>query len=392
MFEIVPKTFWYDFVARRHFWAVVSFAMSGVGLFLFLFIGPRWSIDFTGGTEVDMHFEKTTEIAEVRAALEAIGVAEDAVQQVGDPGTSEFSVRIQGDTAAKQEDVDAVKAALVKAHGETWIDDFRVETEVGARIAVTYTGDQLSQEVLAADVASVKGCLVTLGGGQDANLVYITLPGVSEEIKDALNTALPDRGMIVDRADSVGPKVGGSLRTAGVTSLVVSALLHLVYVAIRFDFTFAPGAIICLFHDVLITVGILVAMRQEFGLSTVSALLTLSGYSLNDTIVVYDRIRENLERYKRKNFGDLINDAINQTLSRTIMTSGATSMAMIPFLFIGGAVLQQFALVMLIGIVVGTYSSVYVAAPLTMILRDYEPQLRALFAGKKAPPAAPKTP
>lgn len=386
MFEIIPKTFFYDFVARRFFWAIVSFVASGVGLALFFFPGPHWSIDFSGGTEIELHFAKSTEIADVRLALADIGIAEDAVQQVGDPGTSQFSVRLQGDTAAKQEDLDAVRDLLTAAHGAAWIEEFRVENEVGARIALLYTGAPVPVADIERELKGLPGVSVQSSG--DENTVYVRLPGVSESIKAALTQGLPDNELTIDRADSVGPKVGDSMRTAGITALLVSTLLHLIYVAVRFDITFAPGAIICLLHDVCITVGILVALRQEFGLSTVSALLTLSGYSLNDTIVVYDRIRENMERYKRKNFGELINDSINQTLSRTVMTAGATSLAMLPFLFLGGSVLHQFAMVMLIGIAVGTYSSVYVAAPLTMILRDYEPQIRKFMGLGTA--AAPK--
>jgi preprotein translocase subunit SecF len=230
---------------------------------------------------------------------------------------------------------------------------------------------------------------VTVQGGTDENSVYVRLPGVSEAVTTALKTAMPDNPPTIDRADSVGPKVGSSLRMAGLTALIVSTVLHLIYIAIRFDLSFAPGATICLVHDVIFTTGILVITQQEFGLSTLSALLTISGYSLNDTIVVYDRIRENSERYRKKDFGGLINDSINQTLSRTIMTAVSTALAMLPFLFIGGAVLKQFALVMLVGIVVGTYSSIYVAAPITLTLREYEPALRRLLGlSPAAPPAA----
>ncbi len=383
MFEIIPKTFWYDFVARRTFWAVASFTTSFVGIGLFLTVGPIWSIDFTGGTEIDMHFEKSIPIEDVRKILATVDIGEDAVQQVGAAADNQYAVRIQGDTSAHDDELAAVRSALESAHGATWIDEFHVENEVGARVAILYTGPLVPIASLQSELAEVDGVRVEVGA--DENTFYVRLPGVADSIQAALTAGLPDNPPTIDRSDSIGPKVGDSLRTAGLMALVVSTLLHLVYVAIRFDFTFAPGAIICLVHDVCITVGILVATRQEFGLSTISALLTLSGYSLNDTIVVYDRIRENMERYRQKDFGGLINDSINQTLSRTIMTAGATSLAMIPFLFIGGPVLFQFAFVMLIGIVVGTYSSVYVAAPLTMILREYEPALRRLVGfGTKA--------
>ncbi|MSQ00696.1 MAG: protein translocase subunit SecF [Myxococcales bacterium] len=383
MFEIIPKTFWYDFVARRRFWAVASFTTSFAGILLFFTIGPLWSIDFTGGTEIDMHFDKSIAIQDVRKILATVDIGDDAVQQVGDPANNQYAVRIQGDTSAHDDELAAVRAALEGAHGASWMDEFRVENEVGARVAVLYTGPLVPIAALKGELAGVTG--VRVEAGADDNTFFVRLPGVADSIQTALAANLPDNPPTIDRSDSIGPKVGDSLRTAGLMALIVSTLLHLVYVAIRFDFTFAPGAIICLVHDVCITVGVLVATRQEFGLSTISALLTLSGYSLNDTIVVYDRIRENMERYRQKDFGGLINDSINQTLSRTIMTAGATSLAMIPFLFIGGPVLFQFAYVMLIGIVVGTYSSIYVAAPLTMIIREYEPALKRMVGfGPKA--------
>jgi preprotein translocase subunit SecF len=385
MFEFVPKGFYYDFVAKRRFWALTSLIASVVSLGLFLGIGPHWSIDFTGGTEIELHFDKAVDIAEVRRVLEGVGVGEDAVAQVGDPATNQFALRMQGDTAAKETDLVAVRGALEAAHGKDWIESFEVENEVGARVSLTYGGSPISAETIAADLAGING--VSVQGGTDENSVYVRLPGVSESVKSALQRALPDNTLTIDRADSVGPKVGSSLRAAGLTALVVSTILHLIYVAIRFDLSFAPGATLCLVHDVLFTCGVLVVMRQEFGLSTLSALLTLSGYSLNDTIIVYDRIRENTERYRKKEFGTLINDSINQTLSRTIMTALATSVAMVPFLFIGGAVLKQFALVMLIGIVVGTYSSIYVAAPITLTLREYEPAIRRLLGMGAAAPA-----
>jgi preprotein translocase subunit SecF len=179
--------------------------------------------------------------------------------------------------------------------------------------------------------------------------------------------------------------VGESLKRSGVISLLATMGLLFVYIGFRFEPSFAPGAILCLFHDSIMLIGIWVVTRQEFGLSMISAILTLLGYSINDTIVVYDRIRENMEKYRQKDFGKLINDSINQTLSRTIVTSGATALSMIPFLFFGGGVLRQFAEAMLIGIVIGTYSSIYVAAPLTMVLRENQDRITGWLGFRSKP-------
>lgn len=378
MFHIIPKGFWYDFVGKTKFWAGISFLASGLGIALFVTIGPNWGLDFTGGTEVEVAFAKQTTIADVRSALAPVGVADDAIQQVGDANTSRYVVRLHGEgeaTGSKQ--VDVARSALETTFGKAWIEGFRVDSEVGSSIKVTYTGEPVALEKVEAALSGLPG--VKVAPGNDANTLRIRLPGVAEDIRAALVKGLPDRAPDILRTDSVGPKVGDNLRQAGLIAIGLSIAIHVVYIAMRFDLAFSPGAIVCLFHDVAITCGILVLTRQEFGLQTVSALLTLTGYSLNDTIVVYDRIRENMERYRRKQFGELINVSINETLSRTIMTSVATMFAMVPFLFIGGPILREFATVMLIGIVVGTYSSIYVAAPITMVLRDNRERIAGWF-------------
>jgi preprotein translocase SecF subunit len=162
--------------------------------------------------------------------------------------------------------------------------------------------------------------------------------------------------------------------------------LILVYISLRFDFSFAPWAVLCLFHDSAMVVGLWVLTQMEFGLPMISAILTLVGYSINDTIVTYDRIRENRLKYRRRNLPELINDSINQTLARTIVTNGATALALIPFIFLGGPVLQQFAIAMLFGMFVGTYSTIYVAAPVMILLEENKDRLMSMvgLGGKKA--------
>lgn len=381
MFELIPKTVFIDFVKYRKFFATVSFALGGVGVLLFFVMGPKWSIDFTGGTEVEFHFAQQTSIGELREALAPAGISDDQIQQLGDE--SRYVVRVQSEeaSAAKPEEVEAVRTALEGAFGKEWIEEFKVDAEVGSRVEVIYKGDKVDLDKVTTALQVIPG--VSVQGSQEDNDFYVRLPGLAEDIQKAIAAKLSDRQVEIDRADAVGPKVGGSLRTAGLMSILVSMALILVFVGVRFDFTFAPGAVLCLLHDTTITIGFFVLLRQEFGLPMISALLTLTGYSMNDTIVVYDRIRENMHKYRRTDFGDLINDAINQTLSRTIMTSTATALTMVPFVWLGGPTLREFALVMLFGIVIGTYSSIYVAAPLTMILRENsEPVKRLLGFGQ----------
>lgn len=390
MFELIPRSFHYDFIARRHFFANISWAAWGISLVLIAVIGPKWSIDFTGGTEVQVHFTQGTTVDEVRTALRPVGVGDDAIQQIGDASDHRFLFRTQGASSAREEDVAAVRTAIETAFGPTWIKEFELDAQVGTRAGVEYNGPQVNVVEIQKALAGISG--ISVQPSTEDNTFYVRLPGVAETVTQALESTLGDRGVVLERTDSVGPKVGDSLRWAGVLSLGIAMLLLLVYIGFRFDFTFAPGAILCLFHDSVIVIGIWVVTRQEFGLSMISALLTLLGYSINDTIVVYDRIRENMEKYRRQDLPILINDSINQTLSRTVITSGGTMLSMVPFLIWGGPVLFQFAEAMLIGIVIGTYSSVYVAAPMTIVLRENREWISRLLGFKNDAVAQPAGP
>ncbi|MSP56806.1 MAG: protein translocase subunit SecF [Myxococcales bacterium] len=385
MFQLVPHGFYYDFLKRRHLWANVSWAAAAISILLFFVKGPNYSIDFTGGTEVEVTFDQPTDVEDVRRALKPAGVGDDAIQEIGDGATSRFLFRMQGQSSAKVEDVQAAEAVLNQAFPDLTITP---DEQVGTRLLVTWPApaDGTVSPRTADDFTRITAGLpgVSVQPSPEDNTVYLRLPGLAEQIRGALESSLKDHGLHIERTDSVGPKVGGSLRTAALISLGITMLLLLLLVSLRFDFTFAPGAILCLFHDSAILVGIWVFTEQEFGLSMISAMLTLLGYSINDTIIVYDRIRENMGKYRSTDFSQLINDSINQTLSRTIVTSGATMLSMVPFLFYGGPVLKQFAIAMICGIVVGTYSSIYVAAPLTIILRENRDYLGKLF-GMKAP-------
>lgn len=173
------------------------------------------------------------------------------------------------------------------------------------------------------------------------------------------------------RVEKVGPKIGGELRTSGILAIFVSMLLILIYISIRFEFKFALGAIIALFHDILITLGIFSIFQWEISMPVLAAFLTIVGYSLNDTIVVYDRIREDSAAYRNtKSFPEIINLSINQSLSRTVITSLTTFLVVFVLVIYGGEALFGFAIAMLIGVVVGTYSSAFVAAPLLIYWQD----------------------
>ncbi len=195
--------------------------------------------------------------------------------------------------------------------------------------------------------------------------------GTKNVIIGKIKDDLKDRNFEVRRVEKVGPKIGGELRTSGILAIFVSMLLILIYISIRFEFKFAVGAIIALFHDILITLGIFSIFQWEISMPVLAAFLTIVGYSLNDTIVVYDRIREDSAAYRNtKSFPEIINLSINQSLSRTVITSLTTFLVVFVLVIYGGEALFGFAIAMLIGVVVGTYSSAFVAAPLLIYWQD----------------------
>ncbi len=182
-------------------------------------------------------------------------------------------------------------------------------------------------------------------------------------ILNTLSERFADMNPTMLSVESVGPKIGKELRTAAVWAVLFSLALILLYIWIRFEFVFGVGAIVALFHDVLITLGIFSIFRMEISLSVVAAFLTIVGYSLNDTIVVFDRIRENLKSMRRENFFSILNTSINQSLSRTVITSMTTLIVVFVLYINGGEVLRTFSFALLVGIVVGTYSSIFIATP-----------------------------
>ncbi|MEO1291371.1 MAG: protein translocase subunit SecF [Pseudomonadota bacterium] len=192
-------------------------------------------------------------------------------------------------------------------------------------------------------------------GGGDAQ------DAAKERISAALQEAFP--GTSIRRTEVVGPKVSGELVQAGVTAVILAVLAVLFYIWLRFEWQFSLGAVAALVHDVVLTLGIFALLGLEFNLSIIAALLTIVGYSLNDTVVVFDRIRENLRRYKSTELIDVLNLSINETLSRTLMTSVTTLIALFSLYFFGGEVIRGFTFAMILGVLVGTYSSIFIAAP-----------------------------
>ena len=270
--------------------------------------GPRYGIDFAGGTLVQIKFTTSMTTAEVRNALAAMGSEDASVQPFGNSGDNEFLINIP----------------------------------------------QADSE----------------------------LEGLTTRITDQFSQRFGAAAFEIRRVEMVGPKVGTDLRRKGMLAVVCSLLGMLIYIWWRFEFRFGIGAIIALTHDVIITLGALSLTNTAIDLPIIAALLTVVGYSVNDTIIVCDRIRENRRKMLRESLAAVINTSINQTLSRTLMTSVTTLLVIITLLIFGGGVIHDFAFTLMIGVVIGTYSSIYIASPI-LILWERAAEKRAATRGKK---------
>lgn len=266
--------------------------------------------------------------------------------------------------------------AAIPVIGIRWGIDFAGGTEVQVHFAEGVTTDEAKIRDAVQSVGVGEPSVVRYGDADTSPEFLIRFQSGNDQgaeqnvIVDQIQQALIQQvgALTVDRVEYVGPKVGAELRRAGVKSMLIAFALILVYVGFRFSLEFAPGGVIALVHDVLVTSSIWLLMGQQFDLQVLAALLALIGYSINDTIVIFDRIREVMGIHTAKDLPSVINQAINQTLSRTILTSGATLLAVLALVILGGEVIFPFAATMAIGIVVGSYSTVYIASPIMLLL------------------------
>lgn len=216
------------------------------------------------------------------------------------------------------------------------------------------------------------------GGAQDQMAAI-------DKIKESLENRYGQEGVTYRRVEYVGPQVGEELKFAGVISVILALGGILLYVSFRFELPFGVASLIALFHDAIAILGLFALTQMEFNLSTVAALLMIAGYSINDTVVVFDRIRENLRKYKKKALDDLFNFSVNQTLSRTIMTSLTTLLALCALWVFGGEVIRGFVDALIFGIIIGTYSSIFVASPVLLLMNiSRNPEDRSVTSGEEA--------
>ncbi|MBN1825137.1 MAG: protein translocase subunit SecF [Candidatus Eisenbacteria bacterium] len=278
----------FEFINHRRKAFVVSAILIAIGLFSILFHkGLNYSIDFVGGSILEVRFDEPVPTGDIRSSVASTGVGTFEVQKFGDP--REILIRVEKSSESG---------------------------ELGSTLLAAFQRD------------------------------------------------FPDRKAELRREESVGPRIGAELRKKAFLAILFALLGILIYISFRFEFRFAVAAVIALIHDVLITLGAFSLFNMEISLAVIAAFLTIVGYSLNDTIVVFDRIREDLRLYSRQPYDRVLNTAINRTLSRTILTSTTTLVVVLFLLFVGGSVIRDFSIALTVGVVIGTYSSIYVASPI----------------------------
>ncbi len=294
--ELIRPDTNFDFLGKSKIFFWLSLGMIAVAVVsLVAHGGPRYGIDFAGGTLIQLRFQKPVSTQEIRSALAELVEGSPVVQSFGED------------------------------------DEYIIQLE------------ESSEEI----------------------------EGLSRRVRDSLAASLGDDGIEVRRVEMVGPKVGKDLREKGLLAVLFSMGAILLYIWWRFELRFGLAAILATFHDVVITIGAFSLFNKQFDLTTLAALLTIVGYSLNDTIVVFDRIRENVKKTGAKgSLRDIMNASVNQTLSRTILTSGTTLLVVAALFVFGGGVIHDFAFALLVGILVGTYSSIYVASPVVLWLEE----------------------
>lgn len=378
-----------DFMKYRNPAVGASIAVCVGATAALFFPGLNYGIDFSGGTEIQTTFQGDVASGELRDTLVDLGYESPDVIAVQGAADNTYIIRVRETTTLP----DGINDTITEHLNDS------LEPDVVA-VRVSPGGDKVSIRLSAeADMSAIQQALTDSGvrvrgtvrrfGPEDEHRFEADLVGIADHMIEQLDDRLGDRGPSEpDRVEWVGPRAGQQLRYAALRALLYSIAFIMVYVAFRFDLRFAPGGVVALAHDSLFTVGVFVVSQREFNLTIVAALLTVIGYSMNDTIVVFDRIRENLGRHRDKSLHELINISITETLGRTIITSGVTMLSIAAFFIWGTQTIRDITFTLEVGFAVGTYSSIYIAAPITEWMDDYlrknrERRIEALRAAQR---------
>jgi preprotein translocase subunit SecF len=398
MMELLHRTN-IDFMKYRRFWIGVSCVLMLIGLLgMFGVFGHghfNLGIDFAGGTQLKLRFREQPQVDQLRSLVEAGGIPTPQIQRFGNVADNQVIVKTRVIKGIEEGSREKIVAALNRHYNRTQGNLIDLNL-VGADIITAYLlrtdPDQVGAqgpEAARAHYEAISGAII-----RERNRAGIFpswdaaahTSGLSPAALASLKQGATLGDFSILGTENVGPQIGEELRMQGLTAVFLSLIGMLVYIWLRFELRFGIGAVMASVHDVLVTLGLFTVCGLEFNLTTVAAFLTLVGYSVNDTVVIFDRIRENMRKNRRKPLLEVMNESINQTLSRTIMTSGLTMLTVVALLILGGDVLRGFSFVMTVGIIVGTYSSIYIASPFALLWEQmFGAQAKLARKGETAP-------
>jgi preprotein translocase subunit SecF len=375
----------FDFLGKKRYFIGLSLVLAIAGLVsLIVKGGPRYGIDFRGGTLVHVKFSEDPPLDRLRAALQQQGLTGSTLQPYDRPETHQVLIGLDlANEKELEQGGQAITRALEATTGGVPAGKLDLNNASAAVLADRLRASGQVGQMSPADIEKIAQQIVDFrNSGERSGLIKNfeelgSLPGATPAIISALKNETYVGPFAIKGRQIVGPKVGRDLQRQALLATLYALGGMLVYIAFRFEWIYGVAAVVAVFHDVLITVGFFSLFNKEIELTVIAALLTLVGFSMNDTIVIFDRIRENLKLMRRTELEPLINASINQTLSRTALTNGLTFLTVLSLFLFGGEVLNGFSFALVVGVVVGTYSSVFVASPIVIWWRGVADRRRA---------------
>jgi preprotein translocase subunit SecF len=366
----------FDFLGKKWPFIIASLILTAAGLTsLAIHGGPTYGIDFKGGAEMMLKFNQQPPLDQIRATLGKKIKGEISVQQISGKNEVLVGTEIQGEAQLNQNRQmieDTLRTMFADPAGKLDINNASAaQLAERLRSPLLAAGVPLAEQELQDVVKAMEDYRTAKGGILTSFDELSQVKGVTPAIISALKQECNLGPFTILSASMVGPKIGADLKAQGLRATLFALAGMLVYIAFRFEWIYGVAAVVAVFHDTIITIGLFSLFHKDISLTVVAALLTLVGYSMNDTIVTFDRIRENLKIVRREKLETIVNLSVNQTLSRTVLTSGLTLLTALSLWWFGGEVLNGFSFALVMGILVGTYSSVYIAAPILIFFQNF---------------------
>jgi preprotein translocase subunit SecF len=375
-----PKIDWMEI---KWYFITLSLALALIGILsMVAHKGLVYGIDFRGGTLVDVKFSQPPNVDAIRHELDRAGLRNATIQGLGPASDNAVIIGLDLQTTTSSNALDTGKQAIIAGLSSLYGKGPEGKTDFNNASPQTVADHLTAEDPLGAAARGLDAATKTYRDLADAMVTYRNapphtglltdfgdlhnVPGVSPGVISALTKDFYLSSYAVTNTKIVGPKVGSDLRRQALYVTLAGLGAMLIYIWFRFELIYGVAAVVATFHDVIITLGFFSLLNKEITLTVIAALLTLVGYSMNDTIVVFDRIRENVHATKRGDFTKLVDHSINQTLSRTILTSGLTFLAVLSLFLFGGEVIHGFAFALVVGVIIGTYSSIFIASPIVV--------------------------